>query len=247
MSRPRALAPTDRKRIVSTANEWARGGAFTALRTRAFVALALCSGLRVAELCKLDLDQVLDRTDRGWRLRSHAYLHKRQSKGRRKGPRTWNSAGAFYLSKAARFTLRAYLREARKRAWMRWPPKPGQPLFVTVKGRGSDGHGADHHVRLSPRTAQHAWKELQKRARIRHTYGVHCLRHEFMTRVAAAAGGDAFKVAAMGRCDIRTAQRYVHTVSPAELERLAENAQRSDSYLRRTTRARSQKLLPEGF
>lgn len=228
MSQPRSLAPADRKRILAAANEWSRSGSFTALRTRAFVAVALSSGLRVRELCNLNLLQVLDRTERGWRVRTHAYLRAAQAKGRRKGRRQWNSAGSFYLSKAARTCLRAYLREAKKRGWMSWPPLEGDPLFITVKGRGSDDHGADHHVRLSTRTAQHAWKQLQRRGGIARseTYGVHCLRHEFMTRVADASQGNVFKVAALGRCDIRTALRYVHG-SPAELERLGELAQRT--------------------
>ncbi len=231
MSRPRALAPDDRRRILAAANLGCRRGehgevSFTALRTRAFVAVALSSGLRVRELCNLNLDQVLDRTERGWRLRSHAYLHAKQSKGRRVGVRKWNSAGSFYLSKVARTFLTAYLREARKRGWVSWPPAPNAPLFLTVKGRGVDDHGPGHHVRLSTRTAQHAWTELQKQALISDTYGVHCLRHEFMTRIADASNGNAFKVAALGRCDIRTAQRYVHG-SPAQLEALAELAQRA--------------------
>jgi integrase len=252
VSQPRALAPEDRKRIIATANEWASvvPRSFTALRTRAFLAVALSSGLRVRELCNLNLDQVLDRTERGWRVRSQAYLRVKQSKGRRKGKRRWNSAGSFYLSKVARVTLRAYLREARRRGWMQWPPQEDAPLFITVKGRGSDGHGPNHHTRLTPRTAQHAWTELQLRARIpkRRTYGVHCLRHEFMTRIAAACGGNVFKVASAGRCDIRTAQRYVH-ISPAELEQLAEDAQRApaSAYMRRSRTARSQKLLPRDF
>lgn len=226
MSRPRSLAPEDRKVILATANEWARAGSFTGLRTRAYVWLALSSGLRVNELCNLNLLQLLDRTERGWRFRSHAYLRGDQAKGRRVGKRKWNSAGSFYLSKKARTALRLYLNALRRRGWVQWPPNEDTPLFVTVKGRGSDQHGAGHHVRLSSRTAQHAWKKLQTKAGIprRRQYGTHCLRHEIMTRVAVASGGDAFKVAAFGRCDIRTAQRYVH-VSPAELERLAERAQ----------------------
>lgn len=227
MSQPRALASDDRKRIVAAANEWARTGSFTGLRTRAFVALALSGGLRVGELCKLDLDQVLDRTARGWRVRSQAYLLKTQSKGRRKGPpqKHWDSGGAFFVTKTARTTLRLYLREAKRRGWISWPPAPGAPLFVTVKGRGVDDNGPDHHVRLSTRSAQHEWTKLQKRAQLKHRYGVHCLRHEFMTRVADAANGNPFQVAKLGRCDIRTAMRYVHG-SADTLERIAEQAQR---------------------
>ncbi|MGV1080685.1 MAG: tyrosine-type recombinase/integrase [Candidatus Nanopelagicales bacterium] len=224
-ARPRALAPDDRKRILHTANEWARSGSFTGLRTRAFVHLALGSGLRLKELCALNLTQVLDRTARGWRLRSQAYLLAPQSKGRRNGARKkWDSAGSFYLTKNTRTALTLYLREARKRGWIEWPPAADTPLFVTVKGRGSDDNGADHHVRLSHRTAQHAWTLLQARARVTEPYGVHCLRHEALSRFADACGGDSFKVAKFGRCDLRTALRYVH-LSPAELERVAERAQ----------------------
>lgn len=226
MSRPRALAPDDKKAILATANEWARAGSFTGLRTRAYVWLALSSGLRVNELCNLNLLQLLDRTERGWRFRSIAYLRGDQAKGRRVGKRKWNSAGSFHLTKKARTALRLYLNAARKRGWMQWPPVEDQPLFITVKGRGSDGHGANHHVRLSSRTAQHAWKKLQKKAGIpsRRQYGTHCLRHEILTRVADATNGNVFKVSAFGRCDVRTALRYVHG-SPAELAKLAEQAQ----------------------
>lgn len=222
MSQPRALAPEDRARIMRAANEWAKTGSFAALRTRAFVWLAASSGLRLKELRALNLDQLLDRTQRGWRLRELCYLRKEQSKGRRTGERKqWDSAGAFVLTKATRAVLRAYLLEARRRGWIAWPPKPGEPLFVTVKGRGAT---ANHHVRISRRSMQEQWKRLQLRAQVPELYSAHCLRHEAMTRISGVAA-NALEVAAFGRCDVRTAQRYTH-VSPARIVDLAERASR---------------------
>lgn len=221
-ARPRAIEARDLERVKLASNEACRAGSFSALRTRALVALALGSALRLKECCALDLEQVLDRSGPSWTLRSTCYLRAPQAKGRRVGNKKWSSAGVFVLTRAAQKALRAYLREAVRRQWLRIDDKKA-PLFVTIKGRWQ--RSADHHVRLSRRTAQHTWEQLQKRAQLNERYGFHCLRHTAMTRFSEACNGNPYKLAAFGRVTMATALIYVHT-SPSTLAELAELASR---------------------
>jgi integrase len=218
---PRALTKLDRDRIVAELNRWAAGGSFLALRTRAFVFLAMSSALRTKELLALDVQQVLEdpKHRRTWRVRGDAYLRAAQSKGRRVGTRTWASAGQFVITKRARAALRAYIADCVARGWMTLPPAPGAPLFIAHSSTTGKGH-----PRIMRGTAQHAWHEAQQRAGLQRDvqYGVHCLRHDALTRMADRTR-DPFKVSKYGRVSIETAQRYVHT-SPAAIAELAELA-----------------------
>jgi integrase len=219
---PRPIVPQDLRRLLSVANEWCRGGSFTALRTRALIALALGSGLRLKELCALELGQVLElEGKRRWRLRGTAYLRAPQSKGRRVGSK-WDSAGSFVLTKPARVALRAYLREVQRRGWLEVSAGKG-PLFLTLKGRGCAGH-----KRLSRRAAQHSWQLLQRRATLPELYSFHSLRHTAITRFADACGGHVFKTASYGRIHASTAMLYVHS-SPVKIAELAELAARGEA------------------
>jgi integrase len=230
VSQPRSIAPADRERIYRTASVWADTGSFTALRTRALTLLAWGSGLRLNECCSLNVVQLLERepaNTKRWRLSSLAYLKTKQAKGRRVGTRQWTSAGTFVVTKPARHALRAYIRAARARGWMQWPPTPTTPLFLV-----SCGNGERAHSRLGRRAAQHCWHVLQRRALVVNLYRFHDLRHDALTRVAEVSGGDAFQVATFGRCDAKTALRYVHN-RPSTLTDIAERA------ARRTVNARA--------
>lgn len=219
-AQPRSIDDADRARLLATLS---RARTLHELRTRALLLLAWGSGLRLKEVCALNLVQLLeDPKAKRPRIRSTAYLQPKQSKGRRNGARAhWDSAGSFIVTKPARVALQAYLRAAALRAWVRFPPTSTAPVFVAA------GHGKAKgaHQRLAKRTAQHAWTELQKRARIEQPYGFHCLRHDALTRFAESCSGNVFKVATFGRCDVHTALRYVHA-NPAALREIAEHAAR---------------------
>lgn len=225
MSVGRAVDDADRAKLLATLTQWAAARSFLALRTRALILLAWGSALRLSETLKLDLDQVLEDPSlrKLGRIRSTAYVRGEQAKGRRKGPRRWESAGAFIITKPARAALRDYLIECVRRGWLTLPAPKGTPLFLTIKGRVGKGQRVQRG-RLGKRAAQHSFTSLQKRARISDPYRYHDLRHDALTRLGDASNGNPFKVAQFGRLkDIRTAQRYVHG-SIATLAELAELA-----------------------
>lgn len=211
----RAIASADRKRILRQLEADATTGGIVQSRNRALILLAWGSGLRLQECCNLDVSQVLER---GFRIRSLAYLQARQAKGRRAGPKQWHSGGSFTIPKDARSAMHRYLKAVVAAGWMRWPALAGDPLFLTERGRGAGGHH-----RVSKRTVQHHWEELQRRAGVREVYVFHELRHDALTRVGRASAGDVFRTAAFGRCSVYTAQRYVHS-NPHEIAELAERA-----------------------
>ena len=216
---PRSILPADRKRIVRELNLRCRPGergtvSFAALRMRAIVLLTGGAALRIAEVCKLDAHQVLeDAKAPRWKLRSLVYVRPEQSKGRRVGDEQWDSAGTILVSDVARSALRAYLAEAKRRGYIAWPPKKGEPLFVAVRGNWRSGNGRH---RLSVRTLQQQWMLLQHRAGLDTPYHFHCLRHDAMTRACEALNNNVKALAIFGRCSVQTALRYVH-VSPQQL------------------------------
>lgn len=219
---PRALAPIDRARILAEANQWANSRAFLALRMRAMVLLALSGALRTKEFLALELDQVLELEQWApgarWTVRSSGYLRAHQSKGRRRGERQWDSSGMFVIAKDARAALRMYITAALKRGWMKL--EKGQPLFIVNKNsktRTANGQPR----RMSRRSAQHAWKRFQRRAGVQETYGLHCLRHEAITRFAHKSK-DPHAVAAYARFSLSTAMRYVHH-NPLTIAEIAES------------------------
>lgn len=210
--------PADRKRIVRELNLRCREGergsvSFAALRLRAIVLLAGGAALRIGEVCKLDAYQLIDDVAASrWKLRSQIYVRPEQSKGRRVGDEQWDSAGAILVNDLARSALRAYLVEAKRRGYVPWPPKKGDPLFVAVRGNWRSGTGRH---RLSVRTLQQHWGDFQRRAGVDAPYHFHCLRHDAMTRCADAVGGNVKMLARFGRCSVMTALRYVHVSEKA--------------------------------
>ena len=215
----RPIDKYDRKKIYRTLNIWA-SGSFTGLRTKALVLLAWGSGLRLAEICALDLSQVVvDRQKKNVRIRTTAYLRKPQSKATK-------AEGVFIITKSARTALRAYIKELYARKWIPFPPSRNAPLFVTIKPRNGENKSA--HDRLSPRTAQHNFLQVQKMAGIDDPYRFHDMRHDGFTRMADVTDGNVFRVAAWGRLKgVNTARRYVHE-STQTLKEMAEIASRLD-------------------
>lgn len=117
----------------------------------------------------------------------------------------------FAIPTVARAALREYLEQRQ----------------VTRRSRGPLFVALDSTRRLSVRSAQHAWDELQRRAALAQHYRTDDLRHDAITRFSNAAKGDVRRVQAFGRfTDIHTAARYVRTqvTSLAELSELAELA-----------------------
>jgi len=204
---PRALTTADRNRVFATLEQWCSSGSVVALRTRALVALAADSGLRVNECCALEVDQLLafkPKTSETVKLARSFYLRPAQAKG--------GGAGTVELSPRARAAIGAYVRAAVAAGWMSWPPKARAPLFLGHRGRG----GARGHARLSKRSAQHSWHDLQARARLSSRYPFHTLRHDAASRWRRS-GADLFALMRQMRWrDVQTAQRYVHELDAGE-------------------------------
>lgn len=218
--RPRCFLPADRLRLANRLKSEADGKRFNALRNRALVLLAWTSGLRLGECMSLTVAQLLDnpKAVRVLRIRSQGYLRVEQAKGGAElepgsPTRTWTSAGVFIVTKTARRALQLYLQSAQKSGVMKFPVDPDQRLWVQKKtGRP-----------LRTRTIQYQFQTLLQRAGVPERYRFHDLRHDALTRFSEACGGDVFKVAAFGRCDPYTAQRYVHA-SPFALSEFADKA-----------------------
>lgn len=219
---PRAILPADRRKMLAGLNLRCRPDArgrvvIDALRLRAAVLLSAGSGLRVGEVCKLDLVQFLeDPKEPRWRLMSLVYLRPSQAKGRRVGDHQWASSGTIVIGDDARAALRAYVAELKRRRWIDWPPTPGQPLFIAVRGNGRGDDDA-RYPRLSIRTLQHQFKSFQRQCGITTPYHFHDLRHTAMTRCAEVVGGNIRALCDFGRCSTTTAMRYLHNFTPEKL------------------------------
>lgn len=225
----RAIEPADRNRILRELGNVKKGN-FVSLRDRAIIVTAWGSALRLSEVLALDLDQLLEdpRAATLGRLRGTAYVRPEQAKGRRKGPRRWNSGGTVVIPKRARLALREYLLETIKRGWLTLPAPKGTPVFLAIKHGRANGRGERKPLRsrLGKRAAQRAWRQLQVRAGLVQLYRFHDLRHDALTRVGHASKGNPFVVAQYGRLkDIKTALRYVHG-SVATLTELGELSDR---------------------
>lgn len=200
--------PDERKRV-----------SIDALRLRAAVVFAASAALRIGEITKLNLAQMLEDPSAGrWRLRSLVYLRPSQAKGRKAGPEPWTSAGTIVVSDDARAAMRAYIVELKRRGWTKWPPTSDQPLFV-AKRRNARSRKRTDHGRLAVRTLQYQWRAFQLRIGLESPYHFHDLRHTAMTRCAEVSNGNTTMVADFGRCDPQTAERYIHR-SPGRLAEL---------------------------
>ena len=176
------------------------GAWIVGLRQRALITLALDSGLRLSELCALELGQVVEdlAADR-IRIRSASFLVSSQAKGGEAG------AGPFSLPRRARRALGPYLRAVRDHRWISW--HASSPLFLGHRGRA----GQPGHARLSPRAAQRDWQLVQRRAQLPQHYSFHTLRHDFVNRLRLA-GADAFDLCQAARWRrLETAVTYVAT------------------------------------
>jgi integrase len=217
------LTRADRNRVFAALQEWSDreklvngsrrsdGARLVGLRTRALISLAADSGLRVNECVGLDLAQLLHDTDtRAVRIVSQFWLRANQAKR--------GSSGMVVVSERARVALRLYILELRRLEWAPWPPAPHTPLFISHRGR----RGKPGHNRLSKRSAQWSWHQIQRRAglvdvaedgaSVKARYGFHSLRHDAVNRIRGA-GADVVDLQVQMRWrDLRMATRYVSQI-----------------------------------
>lgn len=219
--RARPVLEDDRRKIWNTLEAHAHRGSFSALRTLAVASLVYDCGLRLAEVLALTIEQITERTapTAAPRFLSEFHLRDEQAKGREDDDdrRGYSSARVVPLSKRVRAILGRYLRELRKRKWIRsWRGS----LWIAQKGLTPGAHGA-----VSERALQAAWTSWQKRAAVGDPYRFHDLRHSAITRWAESTD-DVFAVATLaGHNDVRTTLGYKHT-SPARLAAIVEKAAR---------------------
>lgn len=156
------------------------------LRDKAMLETLFSTGLRVAELVRLDRDQInLDTKEFGV-----------IGKGRR--PRV------VFLSKRAIHWLERYFKERKDNH---------KPLFIRHVGR-KDKEQTDKKVRLTPRSVQRAVQKYAKKAKLPVKVTPHVLRHSYATDLLSS-GADIRSVQEMlGHKNIATTQVYTHVTNP---------------------------------
>lgn len=133
------------------------------------VRLALHTGLRLSELCALNVGDVLN----GHGTKSRIELRPETTK--------MQIGGEIMLSPRMQRRLKAYL------DWMRaqhFDLDARAPLFVS---RG--GPGTERGARISKRTVQAMWKRRQVEAGLDKHYHFHALRHTAITMAGRVAAG----------------------------------------------------------
>jgi integrase len=186
-----------------------------ARRNYAIVAVALCTGARVAEICALDLAQVLDNPQTpGVRIRPITSLRRDQIKGKRE-------AGILILPELARTAIRRWIIAGRHHSLLPRPPLPPHaPLFVVIHACPQKGRAKGD--RIAKRTLQNFWLTLQRHLAIDPPYRFHDLRHTFQSFLAED-GAHPYTIASVARVrSVETTVRYVHTRTD-ELRRAVEH------------------------
>lgn len=156
------------------------------LRDRAILELLFSTGLRVAELVSLNVN------DLNFKSGEIVVL----GKGKR--------VRVVFVSKRAEWALKAYL--SRRQDEFR-------PLFIRFKGgKTSDPKGED--LRLTTRSVQKLVKFYARKAGLSLEPTPHTLRHTFATDLLRA-GADLRSVQEMlGHKNVATTQRYTHVTNP---------------------------------
>jgi len=165
-------------------------------RNRALVVLAVNTGLRVGELCGLDVDQVASRGQ----VHHFLYLRADQVKGHR--------GRQCPLNTRARKAIATILAFNRRRGL---PVGPGLPLLVDR-----------HHRRLSTREVQRFVQQARERAGLDVPITPHSLRHFFATRLLDSGRAATRHVqVALGHARLTSTEVYAHA-QPAVLADLIE-------------------------
>jgi len=155
------------------------------LRDKAILETLFSTGLRVAELVKLNRDQVnLERREFG--------VIGKGGKGR-----------VVFLSKTAADWLGRYLKER---------DDDFQPLFIRYSGKVTpEGNG--ERMRLTARSVERIVEKYGRKIRLPFKIGPHCLRHSFATDLLMH-GADIRSVQEMlGHKNIATTQIYTHVTN----------------------------------
>lgn len=150
------------------------------IRDRAILELLYGSGLRVAELCGLDVDDV--------DLRAGSVRVLGKGKKERRVP----------TSEPARSAVRSYLSGARRTLMERGPGTDSSALFLNQRGR-----------RLGPRSVR-AMLERYLRAEGRDAVGPHALRHSFATHLLDGGADLRAVQELLGHESLATTQIYTH-------------------------------------
>ena len=156
------------------------------LRDRAILELLFSTGLRVSELCALNIDDV-DMTRDEFSVRG-------------KG----GKIRLVFLSDTAKQALKTYL-SARK--------DMEEPIFVSVGGLTADSAnkgGISHVTRITPRSLQRLIKRHAIKAGITKKVTPHIIRHSFATDLLQNGADIRSVQALLGHANIATTQIYTH-------------------------------------
>jgi integrase/recombinase XerC len=164
------------------------------MRDRAILELLYGSGLRVSELCTLDVDDV--------DLRAGSVRVLGKGRKERQVP----------LSEPARAAVRRYVSEGRRTMMEKAATgSPGAPLFLNTRGR-----------RVGPRSVR-AMLERYLRAEGRDPVGPHALRHSFATHLLDGGADLRAVQELLGHESLATTQIYTH-VSTERLRAVYEQS-----------------------
>ena len=173
--------------------------AFLAARERALIELLLETGLRISELCSLnlrDLDPVTNTIlvmGKGSRERI-AHIE---------NPKTWDSLNA-YLDCRAQLPKR------------RLPPNDKNALFVSRSGK-----------RLSEQAAREQIQKLAERSGAQTHVTPHMFRHTFATMLLEDDVDIRYIQALLGHRSIKTTERYAYAATPKLRRIMREHSPRS--------------------
>ena len=177
---PKVLNEEQLKRLFSQQNLSKRSG----IRDRAILELLFSTGLRVSELCSLNVDTI--------NIESGEFTV--IGKGRK--------ARTVYLSDSAKYWVKRYLGVRRDNF---------RPLFIRYSGKSMDDGDIDgESLRLTARTIQRVVKKYTAKAGISVDATPHTLRHSFATGLLRQ-GADLRSVQELlGHSDVSTTQIYTH-------------------------------------
>jgi integrase/recombinase XerC len=150
------------------------------VRDRAILELLYGSGLRVSELCGLDLDDV--------DLRAHTVRVTGKGRKQRQVP----------ISEPARVAVRRYSSEARRALLEKGPAHDVAALFINSRG-----------TRLGPRSVR-AMLERYLRVEGEQALGPHALRHSFATHLLDGGADLRTVQELLGHESLATTQIYTH-------------------------------------
>ncbi len=157
------------------------------LRDKAILETLYSTGLRVAEIAKLNRDKV------DLKAREFGII----GKGRR--------SRVVFLSNRAADWIGRYI-QAREDTW--------EPLWIRVAGKKSDPSTLGEKMRLSMRSIQRIVEKYRRKAGIPFPVSPHVLRHSFATSLLQN-GADLRSVQEMlGHKNVSTTQIYTHVTNP---------------------------------